>query len=132
MSGISDIPDSGPDSDLSLTMTSKTLAVTFVIGLSAVGVLADWFLKLASQAENPLRSPWLAAGAAVYAATALGWVYSLKHLKLASIGGIYCISTVLLLTVLGTVIFREKLSATELAGVGLAIVSLILLGRQAA
>lgn len=103
-----------------------------MVGLSAVGVFADWFLKMASQSDNPVRSPWLIAGAAVYAATALGWVYVLKHLKLASIGGIYCVSTVLLLTVLGTLVFREKLSATELAGVVLAVVSLILLGRQAA
>ena len=113
-------------------MITNPLAVTVVIGLSAVGVLADWFLKLASQEDNPLRSPWLVAGAAIYAATALGWVYILKHLKLASIGGIYCVSTVLLLTVLGTVIFRERLSATELVGVGFALVSLALLGRQAA
>lgn len=113
-------------------MITNPLAVTVVIGLSAVGVLADWFLKLASQEDNPLRSPWLVAGAAIYAATALGWVYILKHLKLASIGGIYCISTVLLLTALGSVIFREKLSTTEIAGIALAVASLILLGRQAA
>lgn len=117
---------------MSPEMISKSAAVLVVIGLSVIGVMADWFLKLASQAEIPLRSPWLMAGAVAYAATALGWVYVLKHLKLASIGGIYCVSTVLLLTLLGTVVFREKLSATELAGVVLAVISLILLGRQAA
>ncbi|MBI2814555.1 MAG: EamA family transporter [Opitutae bacterium] len=115
-----------------LGLSPKFLAVAAVIGLSIVGVLAEWLLKLASQEDNSWRSPFLVVGVVVFAATCLGWVYVLKHLKLASSGSIYCVSTVLLLAVLGTVVFGEKLSATELAGVGFAVISLILLGRHAA
>lgn len=110
--------------------SSKAIAMSIVVGLSTVGVLADYFLKLASRTDNPLRSPWLAAGALVYTGTAFGWVLAMRHLKLASIGTVYCVSTVLLLTALGTIVFRETLSGREFAGVALALVSLLLLGRQ--
>ena len=110
----------------------KTIAVGVVVALSGVGVLADWMLKLASQQTAPWKNPYLFAGAAIYAATAFGWVYILRHLKLASIGGIYCVSTVILLTALGRIVFHEKLSGQEIIGLTLALISVCLLWRQAA
>jgi multidrug transporter EmrE-like cation transporter len=55
----------------------------------------------------------------------------MKHLKLATIGVVYSVSMILLLTALGVVIFRESLSYCEIAGLVLAIASLILLVRFA-
>lgn len=106
-------------------------AVLVTIGFSAVGVVGDYFLKLASEAEAPLRSPWFLVGFAVYASTAFGWVYVMQHLKLATLGVVYSISMILLLTLIGTVLFRESLSAREIAGLVLAVVSLYLLMRFA-
>jgi small multidrug resistance pump len=67
----------------------------------------------------------------VYASTAFGWVLIMKHLKLATISVVYSASMVLLLTTIGVVCFRESLDTYEIAGLVMAIASLLLLIRFA-
>jgi small multidrug resistance pump len=110
-------------------MSKDTLAVLVTIGFSVVGVLGDYFLKLASEQEDSLRSRWFYIGFAVYASTAFGWVFVMKHLKLATVSVVYSISMIVLLTTLGVVVFRESLNYYEIAGLLMAIGSLILLVR---
>jgi drug/metabolite transporter (DMT)-like permease len=110
---------------------SKTLAVMVTIAFSVVGVLGDYFLKLASRDEDSLRTPWFYIGFVLYAATAFGWVFVMKHLKLATISVLYSVSMVVLLTTVGVVIFRETLNYYEIAGLVMAIAALILLVRFA-
>ena len=112
-------------------MGKHSLAVIVTIGFSVVGVLGDYLLKLASAQENSLRSRWFYVGFAVYASTAFGWVFTMKYLKLATIGVVYSVSMMLLLTAIGVVFFRETLTAYEVAGLVMAIASLILLIRFA-
>ena len=112
-------------------MDSKTIAVVVTIAFSAVGVLGDYFLKLASREPDFLKTPWFYLGFALYAATAFGWVFVMKHLKLGTISVLYSVSMVLLLTAIGVVFFRESLNYSELAGIVLAVVSLVLLMRFA-
>ena len=59
--------------------------ILVTIAFSLVGVLGDYFLKLASGREQPLRSGWFYLGFGLYASTAFGWVYVMRHLKLATI-----------------------------------------------
>ena len=40
----------------------------------------------------------------------------MRHLKLATIGVVYSVSMILLLTAIGVVVFRESLNAYEVAG----------------
>jgi multidrug transporter EmrE-like cation transporter len=112
-------------------MDSKTLAVIVTIAFSVVGVLGDYFLKLASKEEASLKTPWFYVGFAFYAATAFGWVFVMKHLKLATISVLYSVSMVVLLTAVGVGIFRESLNFAEIAGLIMAIAALILLVRFA-
>jgi multidrug transporter EmrE-like cation transporter len=107
------------------------LPILVTIGFSAVGVLGDYLLKLASAQKNPLRSGWFYVGFAVYASTAFGWVYVMRHLKLATIGVVYSVSMILLLTGIGATAFREALNAYEIIGLVMALASLILLMRFA-
>jgi drug/metabolite transporter (DMT)-like permease len=109
----------------------NALAVLVTIAFSALGVLGDYFLKLASTKENSLTTIWFYIGFAVYASTAFGWVFVMKHLKLATISVVYSVSMILLLTAIGVVFFRESLSYYEVAGLILAVASLILLVRFA-
>src|SRR6478672_12088279 len=97
-------------------MGTRTLAVLVTIAFSVIGVLGDYFLKLASGREQPLRTSWFYIGFVLYASTAFGWVFVMKHLKLATIGVVYSISMVLLLTAIGVVFFRESLNGYEAAG----------------
>jgi multidrug transporter EmrE-like cation transporter len=112
-------------------MDEKIVAVLVTIGFSVMGVVGDYFLKLASQQENSLRSPWFAIGFTLYAATAFGWVFVMKHLKLATISVLYSVSMIVLLTAVGVVSFREALNWSEIAGLLMAIGALVLLMRFA-
>jgi small multidrug resistance pump len=112
-------------------MNAKTLAILVTVAFSVVGVIGDFFLKLASRENNSLRSPWFYIGFALYAATAFGWVFVMKHLKLGTISVLYSVSMVVLLTTVGVVVFHETLSYYEIAGLLMAIGALILLVRFA-
>jgi small multidrug resistance pump len=112
-------------------MQPSTLAILVTIFFSAVGVLGDYFLKLASGKEQSLKSIWFYIGVAVYASTSFGWVYVMKHLKLATIGAVYSVSLVVMLTVVGVAVFRESLSYYEIAGLLMAVGALVLLSRFA-
>ena len=112
-------------------MGTRTIAVLVTIAFSVIGVLGDYFLKLASAREQPLRTGWFYLGFALYASTAFGWVFVMRHLKLATISVLYSVSLVLLLTAIGVVLFRESLNYFEMIGIVLAVVSLVLLMRFA-
>jgi small multidrug resistance pump len=112
-------------------MDPKTLAVIITVAFSVVGVCGDYFLKLASREENSLQTPWFYVGFSLYASTAFGWVFVMKHLKLGTISVLYSVSMVVLLTAVGVVIFRETLNYAEVAGLIMAIGAMILLVRFA-
>ncbi len=112
-------------------MRTRTIPVLVTIAFSVVGVVGDYFLKLASAREQPLRTGWFYLGFALYASTAFGWVFVMRHLKLATISVLYSISMVLLLTAIGVMLFRESLNYFEVIGIALAVASLVLLMRFA-
>ena len=101
------------------------------IAFSVIGVLGDYFLKLASAKEQSLRTGWFYVGFALYASTAFGWVFVMKYLKLATISVLYSVSLVLLLTAIGVVLFHESLNYFEVIGIVMAVISLVLLMRFA-
>jgi small multidrug resistance pump len=53
-------------------MRKTMLAVLVTVAFSAIGVLGDYFLKLSSAHDQPLRTRWFYVGFAVYASTAFG------------------------------------------------------------
>src|SRR4026208_1117048 len=110
-------------------MDKNTLAVIVTIAFSIVGVVGDYFLKLASAKDESLKSSAFYIGFVLYASTAFGWVFVMKHLKLATVGVVYSISMVLLLTAVGVVVFKESLNGYEIAGLAMAVGSLLLLTR---
>lgn len=112
-------------------MEKNALAVVITIAFSLLGVAGDYFLKLASAQEHSLKTRWFYIGFVVYASTAFGWVFVMKHLKLATIGVVYSVSMVLLLTGIGVVFFQESLNYYEVTGLLLAVAALILLIRFA-
>jgi small multidrug resistance pump len=112
-------------------MDAKTQAILVTVGFSLVGVIGDYFLKVASTHEHSLRSPAFYVGFLVYASTAFGWLFVMKHLKLGTIGVVYSVTMIVLLTTVGVVGFGERLSGPEIAGVLLAFASLFLLMRFA-
>ena len=118
-----------PNVHLPPSMSSTTLAVWVTIAFSVLGVVGDYFLKLASAKDVSLKSLAFYVGFVLYASTAFGWVFVMKHLKLATVGVVYSISMVLLLTAIGVVAFKESLNGYEIAGLVMAVASLLLLTR---
>lgn len=110
-------------------MENSLAPLLVTVSLSLLSVGADYLLKRASELPQPFTSVQFIAGALIYAVSAFGWVYVLRHIKLASVGAIYSVVIVVLLAVIGVAVFRESLSASELVGLGCAVASLILLGR---
>jgi small multidrug resistance pump len=96
-----------------LPMEKNLLAVVVTIAFSLFGVVGDYFLKLASTNENSLKTTSFYIGLVLYASTAFGWIFVMKHLKLATIGVVYSVSMILLLTAVGVVFFRESLNTYE-------------------
>ena len=112
-------------------MGKNTLALLMTLGFSLLGVLGDYFLKVASLSEKPFRTAAFYLGFAVYASTAFGWLFAMRHLKLATISSVYAVCIILLLTLLGVTVFHERLRMAEVLGVALALASLVLLVRFA-
>lgn len=106
---------------------SFTSVLLLSIAVATVTVLGDWLIKVASQQERTVANPWFAAGVVVYAACAFVWVYAMQHMKLATLGVVSSIGTIVLLTLVGSLAFGETLNRHEIAGLLFAGMAVILL-----
>jgi drug/metabolite transporter (DMT)-like permease len=112
-------------------MGERLLAAALVVGLSAVGVFADILIKYGADRPEPFVNRIFYAGSVIYGLTAVGWVVALQHLKLATVGVIYGVSTVLLLALGGWALFEETLRPVEWIAVAMGTISIVLLWRFA-
>lgn len=103
--------------------------IILIVILSAIGVLGDVFLKIAGKDHKGVDTKWFILGLVTYAATAFGWFYVIKHIKLSSVGILYALSTAFILVGVGVIYFHDSLNTYEIVGIVLAIVSLFLLNR---
>ena len=109
-------------------MTETRIALLIVFAFSALTVVADILIKKASD-QNQLWSGFFIAGALIYGFSALGWFYALKSLNLATLGGVYSLSTVVMIALAGVVFFQEKLQPVEIGVLVVAVISIIALWR---
>jgi small multidrug resistance pump len=110
-------------------MSIDTRGILLVILLSAVGVAADTVLKVASTQASPFKSGWFVLGCGLSLGFAVVWMQLMHHVKFGAAGLLYAIVSALLLILLGVTMFGETLSKGELAGVAMALGSIVLLGR---
>ena len=111
-------------------MSRTQLGMLFIIALTLVGVCADAVLKMASAERSFLQSKWLFVGIGLSCTFAIGWVFLMRVMKLATAGVMYGVCSALLLCLIGVVFFEERLSQTELAGVFAAMIAIVLLGTE--
>lgn len=112
-------------------MSERLFALLLTVAIGAVCVACDYLLKKASLLPRPFltRDFWM--GFTGYALTAFAWVFVLQRIKLATIGAIYSLTLIILLAVVGTLLFGEKLNQVEILGLILACISVFLLARFA-
>lgn len=104
-------------------------AMLFMVAVVVTTMVGDYLLKLASLRPSAFTTPEFFAGAAIYALSAVGWVYAMRHMSLAAIGVYYSMLMLILLAAMGVVFFGERLAAREVIGLALACVSILLLAR---
>jgi len=109
------------------------LFITFLIGigLSAITVLADSLIKYSSLQNSFSGWKMLLLGAIIYGLTAFGWFFVMRKIKLSTLGVLYGLSCVILLTLVSVFYFKEKINPLEIIGIVLAIISLLILSRFA-
>jgi small multidrug resistance pump len=112
-------------------MQPVTVAIWATIALCAVTVVGDYLLKQASAEPAPITSWRFLFGFIVYSSTAFGWVYVIRHLRFATLGAVYAVASVLLLTLVGVLFLGESLKWQEVVGIGMAVTSILLLARFA-
>lgn len=103
--------------------------VALAMLLSVFGSAADAFLKAASHQPQPFLNIWFVLGSLSTIAFAVGWVFLMQVMKLGTAGVLYAVSSSLLLVAVGYLVFGERLSASEVTGVAMAVGSFVLLGR---
>lgn len=91
--------------------------------------LRDGLLKLAADKDHGVHSLLFIAGCVLYALSALAWFPAMRHISLAQAGVTYTMLTLLALCALVVLVFDEKLSLREIAGIACAVAATILLVR---
>src|SRR5262245_17444460 len=99
--------------------------------LSVVGVAADAVLKLASAQRNPFFNAWFALGCVLSALFVILWIQLMQSMRIATAGLIYAVASALLLVLIGVTFFGERLTASEVTGIVMAMGAIVLLGRVA-
>lgn len=105
-------------------MTEPRLALLVVIALSALTTVADVLVKKAAE-DDRIASGYMFMAVIIYGGLGFGWFFTLKHMNLATLGAVYSLITVILLVAVGTLLFGEKLNATEIVVIVMAFVVLL-------
>ncbi len=108
---------------------SGLLSILVIIFLAAVGVLGDYFIKLSGNGEKYIDYPPFFVGMILYALTAFGWFYVMKHIKLSTIGVFFALSNIVLMALAGVIFFKENLNTYDIIGIAFGALSIILLAR---
>ncbi len=108
---------------------SSLIPIVIIIFLSAVGVAGDYFIKLSGNGPKYINYVPFFTGMLIYAVTAFGWFYVMKHIKLSTLGVFFALTNIILLALLGVIFFKEHLSASDIIGIAFGVISIILLAR---
>ena len=103
------------------------LGFTFLTAL--VVIIGDTILKLAADGDHPVTSTLVLTGCAIYAVSAVLWLYAMRHITLAQAGVTYSMLTLLALCAIGALWFDEPIRAREVAGILCALAAMILMVR---
>ncbi len=104
-----------------MNFAERTAILIAIIALTAAG---DYAIKYASGRDDPFTSWQFLSGIILYGLPAIGWLFLMREYSLAQIGVIYSSATIIILTVLGVVMFGEKVNPKQLAGIAAAIASI--------
>ena len=112
-------------------MTQFAFGYAFIIVTSLVVIIGDSIIKMAADAGHTFTSNYVIIGVALYGISALLWFFAMQHITLVQAGVAYSMLTLVALAIIGALWFNEPLFLREYAGIGCALLSMILMSRMA-
>ncbi len=105
------------------------LPILIIILVTGVSVVGDYFIKLSGNGSKYIQYPFFFLGMIIYASTAFGWFYIMKHTKLSTLGVFFGLTNIILLALVGVIFFKEHLNTYDIVGIIFGVISIILLAR---
>jgi drug/metabolite transporter (DMT)-like permease len=104
-------------------------ALLVLVPITVATIAGDYCIKIASGSQSQSSHFMLIAGASLYGASSLGWFVLMHAHSLATIGVLYSATTIIMLAALGHFVFNEPTSTTQLLGLLLAIISVVIMNH---
>lgn len=112
-------------------MSHIAFGYIFTFFTALIVIIGDFVLKTAADAGYAITSTHVIAGVAIYGLSAFFWFWAMQHVTLAQAGVAYSMLTLIALAIIGAVWFGETLALREYAGIGCALLSMVLMSRIA-
>jgi drug/metabolite transporter (DMT)-like permease len=103
----------------------KTVLISFAMVI--ITILGDYFIKKASLLQYFTGWKLLVLGGFLYGISAIGWFYVYRTTKVFTVGAIHSFGIIILTILLSAIVFKEKITGSEILGILLGIISLIIL-----
>jgi drug/metabolite transporter (DMT)-like permease len=108
---------------------SSVSALLVLLPITLATIAGDYCVKMASGSQSQNSYFVLLAGACLYGISAIGWFVLMRTHSLATIGVLYSATTIIMLAALGHFVFKEPTSSTQLLGLLLAVLSVIIMSH---
>ena len=102
--------------------------ILFTIFLTGMLLGGDYLIKYSTESSHTIR--YLIMAAILWVASIPGWYYIVRNHKIAIVGILFAMFSLIGTTLIGVIGFNEKLTNYEWLGIGLAIVSTLLLTNK--
>ena len=112
-------------------MTQFAFGYGFAFFTAFLVIVADYAIKLAADAGHTVSSTYVFIGVVLYAGSAVLWFYAMQHVTLVQAGVAYSMLTLIALAIIGALWFDEPLYFREYAGLGCALLAMVLMTRSA-
>ncbi|WP_187431022.1 hypothetical protein ROLI_034440 [Roseobacter fucihabitans] len=110
-------------------MSQIIFGYAFALFTAFTVIIGDMAIKWAADGGHAVTSNYVLLGVALYGGSAVLWFFAMHHITLAQAGVAYSMLTLIALAVLGAVYFGETLAFREYAGIGCALLSMVLMTR---
>lgn len=110
-------------------MTHLVAGFGFACITALIVIVGDAIIKIAADGNQPVWSALVIAGCALYAISALFWFYAMHHVSLVQAGVAYSMLSLIALAAVAVIYFGETLHVREYAGLGCALLAMLLLSR---
>lgn len=112
-------------------MPSVLIGFLFSMLTALIVIGADTLIKIAADGGKSLTSPLMLISYVLYAGSAIAWYAAMRHVALGQGGVAYSMFSLLALCAIGAVAFGEPIRTREIAGIGCALMAIVLMARVA-